>query len=233
MPRALVMLPASARSCPSWTAPTALVPPRATAITIAALIVTISKSVGFPTGLLQALAGDQIVTDNPPTMSLVSIVQLLLLATADAARGSSAAAWPHSVQPFFLSALSSNLTSADVQYLAGLPVVVINHKEGGTGSPEEERQLHALSQVKAANASCATFFYLNSQIDFPGLQLHQEFVANGVRAPPSISDAILARASRPRYRRRGAWAYSFARLRCTRSHADVVAARRQGQLRAP
>ena len=168
-------------------------------------------------------------------MSLVSIVQLLLLATADAARGSSAAAWPHSVQPFFLSALSSNLTSADVQYLAGLPVVVINHKEGGTGSPEEERQLHALSQVKAANASCATFFYLNSQIDFPGLQLHQEFVANGVRAPKTRPPTLhfLARASRPRYRRRGAWAYSFARLRCTRSHADVVAARRQGQLRAP
>ena len=35
----------------------------------------------------------------------------------------------------------------------------------------------ALSQVKAANDSCSTFFYLNSQIDFAGLQLHDQFVA--------------------------------------------------------
>ena len=105
-------------------------------------------------------------------MPLAALLRMLAMATA-AVASSSAAAWPHSVQPFFLSALYSNLTSDDVRYLAGLPVVVINHKEGGTGSPEEERQLYALSQVKAANASCATFFYLNSQIDFPGLQLHQ------------------------------------------------------------
>ena len=122
-------------------------------------------------------------------MSLAA--QLLLLATADAAgttsravasASESASEWPYSVQPFFLSALYTNLTAAEVGYLSGLPVVVINHKEGGTGSSEEERQLHALSQVKAANASCLTFFYLNSQIDFPGLELHQQFVHNGTCA---------------------------------------------------
>ena len=45
---------------------------------------------------------------------------LLPLATADAPASSpaSSAAWPHSVQPFFLSAISSNLTSEDVSYLA-------------------------------------------------------------------------------------------------------------------
>ena len=114
-------------------------------------------------------------------LRLLLSTMLLPLATADAPASSlaSSAAWPHSVQPFFLSAISSNLTSEDVSYLAQLPVVVINHKEGGTGSPEEERQLYALSQVRAANASCATFFYLNSEIDFTPLQLHQEFVKNG------------------------------------------------------
>eukprot|EP01052_Picozoa_sp_SAG31_P019015 SAG31_NODE_1370_length_8610_cov_2.897192_2_plen_282_part_00 len=108
-------------------------------------------------------------------------VQLLLNAhVLDAAVASSSAAWPHSVQPFFLSALNNKLTAAEARYLGQLPVVVINHKQGPhRGTQAEAKQLDALSQVKAANASCATFFYINSQIDFPELQLHQKFVANG------------------------------------------------------
>lgn len=70
------------------------------------------------------------------------------------------------------------MTAEDAQYLARLPVVVINHKQGGTGRAEEN-QLSALSAVKHYNASCKTFFYINSQIDFPALKLHDEFVANG------------------------------------------------------
>ena len=101
---------------------------------------------------------------------------LLLLATAAEGAGTE---WPHSVQPFFLSATYADLTAEEARYLGRLPVVVINHKQGGTGSSSEAKQLHALSQVKAANASCKTFFYLNSLIDFPGLQLHKQFAANG------------------------------------------------------
>ena len=102
---------------------------------------------------------------------------------------SSAAAWPHSVQPFWLSALNTKLTAADARYLGSLPVVVVNHKQGpGRGKQAEANQLLALSQVKAANASCTTFFYLNSQIDFPELQLHEQFVANGrsILPPPLL-----------------------------------------------
>ena len=114
------------------------------------------------------------------------------LAAATAASGgsssaSSAAAWPHSVQPFWLSALNTKLTAADARYLGSLPVVVVNHKQGpGRGKQAEANQLLALSQVKAANASCATFFYLNSQIDFPELQLHEQFVANGRSTLPLL-----------------------------------------------
>lgn len=100
------------------------------------------------------------------------------LAMADGAN--STVVWPQSVQPFFLSALNAALTPADASYLGGLPVVVINHKQGGpAGVKSESKQLAALSLVKAANASCATFFYLNSLIDFSTLSLHDEFVANG------------------------------------------------------
>jgi hypothetical protein len=84
------------------------------------------------------------------------------------------------VQPFWLSALNTALTTAEASYLGALPVVVINHKQGPRrGSHAETKQLSALAQVKAANASCATFFYLNSQIDFAELDLHTQFVANG------------------------------------------------------
>ena len=100
----------------------------------------------------------------------------LLLPLAAAASG---AAWPHSVQPFFLSSLNRALTPADARTLGALPVVVINHKQGGGAGQEEAKQLAALALVKAANASCATFFYLNSLIDFAPLQLHREMVANG------------------------------------------------------
>ena len=104
------------------------------------------------------------------------LLALAPLATADAG---SSDAWPHSVQPYFLSSLSGALTPAEASYLGGLPVVVINHKQGGASGYEEARQLAALSLVKAANASCATFFYLNSEIDFSPLELHSEFVVNG------------------------------------------------------
>ena len=104
-------------------------------------------------------------------------VLLLLLSTVGAEEVG--AEWPHSVQPFYLSATYADLSADEARYLSQLPVVVINHKQGGTGSSEEEKQLHALSQVKAANPACKTFFYLNSQIDFPGLQLHTQFAANG------------------------------------------------------
>ena len=97
--------------------------------------------------------------------------QLLLLALVDGA------SWPYSVQPFWLSALSRNLTTEDVTYLSKFPLVVINHKQGGTGDRAEGRQLWALSLVKAANASTSTFFYINSQIDFPELKMHDRFVA--------------------------------------------------------
>jgi hypothetical protein len=104
----------------------------------------------------------------------------MLLAPLVMADATNFTAWPHSVQPFFLSALNTALTPADASYLGGLPLVVINHKQGGKSEDKsEEKQLAALSLVKAANASCATFFYLNSQIDFGTLKLHDEFVANG------------------------------------------------------
>ena len=95
------------------------------------------------------------------------------------AEDTGAGTWPHSVQPFFLSALNAELTAADAAYLGRLPVVVINHKQRGPANHAEANQLSALARVKEANGSCATFFYLNSQIDFGALALHEEFVANG------------------------------------------------------
>ena len=103
----------------------------------------------------------------------------MLLAPLVMADAASSTVWPHSVQPFFLSALNTALTPANASDLAKLPVVVINHKQGGGRGKSEAKQLAALSLVKAANASCATFFYLNSLIDFSTLALHDEFVKNG------------------------------------------------------
>jgi hypothetical protein len=54
-----------------------------------------------------------------------------------------------------------------------------------SSSPRSRRRWPP-SQVKAANASCATFFYLNSQIDFPELQLHDQFAANGAAAAAAV-----------------------------------------------
>lgn len=107
------------------------------------------------------------------------LVTMLLAPLAVADASNSPASWPHSVQPFFLSALNTALTPADASYLGQLPVVVINHKQGGDKGKSEEKQFAALSMVKTANASCATFFYLNSLIDFASLALHDQFVANG------------------------------------------------------
>ena len=42
--------------------------------------------------------------------------------------------WPDSVQPFWLSSLGANLTAENATYLGSLPVVIINHKQGG-GAP--------------------------------------------------------------------------------------------------
>lgn len=107
--------------------------------------------------------------------SLLPATHATLSVTAD----TDAATWPHSVQPFFLSALNAELTAADAAYLGRLPVVVINHKQRGPANHAEANQLNALARVKEANSSCTTFFYLNSQIDFGALALHGEFVANG------------------------------------------------------
>ena len=41
----------------------------------------------------------------------------------------------------------------------------------------EAKQLAAIAAIRAANDSCRTVFYLNSQIDFPELALHAESVA--------------------------------------------------------
>ena len=87
------------------------------------------------------------------------------------------AAWPSTVQPFFLSALNGALTTAEAAYIARFPVAVINHKQGGTAPHEEARQLAAIAAIKRANASCTTFFYLNSQIDFNPLGLHAKCAA--------------------------------------------------------
>ena len=48
----------------------------------------------------------------------------------------------------------------------------------------------ALAQVRAANASCATFFYLNSLVDFTALKLHQQPAAG-----------LAARGRKPRRKR--------------------------------
>lgn len=85
-------------------------------------------------------------------MRLLSML-LVPLAIADAANASAAASWPHSVQPFFLSALNAALTPSNASYLGSLPVVVINHKQAGTRGKSEEKQLAALSLVKAGDYS--------------------------------------------------------------------------------
>jgi hypothetical protein len=86
-----------------------------------------------------------------------------------------------SVKPFFLSALNNALDHEQAAYIGRFPLAVINHKMGNRDQPHtgaaEEKQLKALSAIKAANGSCQTHFYLNSQIDFPELALHNEFVA--------------------------------------------------------
>jgi hypothetical protein len=55
-----------------------------------------------------------------------------------------AAAWPATVQPFFLSAVSVDLTPADAAYIGRFPLAVINHKQGSSvPSGAEEKQLRA------------------------------------------------------------------------------------------
>jgi hypothetical protein len=113
------------------------------------------------------------------------LVPLVLVAVWHA-MGSAFAApddWPATVQPFFLSATNSPLSAADAAYLGRFPVVVINHKQSRPTAPPghaETKQLAALNAVKKANASCLTFFYLNSQIDFGELDMHQAFAAPAV-----------------------------------------------------
>ena len=87
--------------------------------------------------------------------------------------------WPAKLQPFFLSALSNKLTPAEASYIGRFPLAVINHKQGGDQGQAEQKQISAITAIKAANDSCAAFFYLNSQIDFPELALHTEAKADG------------------------------------------------------
>jgi hypothetical protein len=83
------------------------------------------------------------------------------------------------VQPFFLSALSQMLTPHEASYIGRFPIAVINHKQGAKDPGfAEAKQLKAITTIKAANASCRTHFYLNSQIDFPELAMHKSFAAN-------------------------------------------------------
>jgi hypothetical protein len=114
---------------------------------------------------------------------LVSLVSASASGFFAAHAKSSAAAWPATVQPFFLSALSNALTEEEAAYIARFPVAVINHKQSGQDSPrnlnEESKQLTAIAAIKRANASCKTFFYLNSQNDLAPLNLHKQFVAAG------------------------------------------------------
>jgi len=88
----------------------------------------------------------------------------------------------NSVQPFFLSALSSALTPEQAEYIGRFPLAVINHKqslyEPPSSGAEEAKQVTAIQMIKAANSSCQTHFYLNSLIDFSQLALHQKFVKN-------------------------------------------------------
>jgi hypothetical protein len=87
--------------------------------------------------------------------------------------------WPATLQPFFLSALPAALTPQEASYIGNFPVAVINHKQGSQDrGSAESKQLKAIAAIKAANASCLTHFYLNSQIDFPELAMHELFVAN-------------------------------------------------------
>ena len=91
---------------------------------------------------------------KPLTAQLLLVVYVVGPAAASGSSSSNdAAAWPHSVQPFFLSALNTNLTTADARYLGRLPVVVINHKQGPRtpGTRAEARQLYALSQVRRSS----------------------------------------------------------------------------------
>jgi len=90
--------------------------------------------------------------------------------------------WPAHVQPFFLSALSQPLTPPQARYIGAFPLAVINHKQsnGDTSAPvlgAEAKQLQAIAAIRAANRSCTTYFYLNSQIDFPELALHTKMAA--------------------------------------------------------
>lgn len=92
--------------------------------------------------------------------------------------------WPATVQPFFLSATDAPLSTSDSAYIARFPLVVINHKQSRSAAPSgrqaEKKQIAALSAVKRANTSCKTFFYLNSQIDFDELDMHDAFAAPAV-----------------------------------------------------
>ena len=103
-------------------------------------------------------------------ITLIFTAGVLPVATAD------------SVQPFFLSALSNALTTEQASYIGRFPLAVINHKQGNRDPPltggAEVKQVAALQAIKAANNSCQTHFYLNSQVDLPELALHQKFVQN-------------------------------------------------------
>lgn len=98
------------------------------------------------------------------------IVTLVVFAAG--ARAVTAVEWPSSLQPFFLSALSSGLTAEQAEYIGRFPLVAINHKQGSADpGTAEAKQLAAIEAIRRANASCRTFFYLNSQVPPPGFHL--------------------------------------------------------------
>eukprot|EP00040_Diaphanoeca_grandis_P044660 m.13159 g.13159 ORF g.13159 m.13159 type:complete len:376 (-) comp9609_c0_seq1:129-1256(-) len=109
-------------------------------------------------------------------MSTVALITLIFTAAV------LPAATADSVQPFFLSALNNALTTEQANYIGRFPLAVLNHKQGNGDPPRtggaEVKQLAALQAIKAVNSSCQTHFYLNSQIDFPELALHEKFVQN-------------------------------------------------------
>ena len=137
---------------------------------------------------IESVAATGIGVMRPPAMRvLLGLVHVASSAAAAVAGVPAAApgstAWPATVQPFFLSALSNALTDEQAAYIARFPVAVINHKQSLQDAPrnlnEEPKQLAAIAAIKRANASCKTFFYLNSQNDLAPLNLHKEFVAAG------------------------------------------------------
>ena len=68
-------------------------------------------------------------TTQPRTALVVAFAAAVSSGAAASSRGDEAA-WPATLQPFFLSALSETLTRAEAEYIGRFPLAVINHKQG-------------------------------------------------------------------------------------------------------